>query len=75
MITTFKMKIKLNRYNPPKPFFKMSIKELVKYNKKCVYLDNLYFKKKQTEKRKKTRNKRMRKTRKNRWRKTRKRKR
>ena len=25
----------VNDYKPPKPFFKMSIKDLLKYNKKC----------------------------------------
>ena len=33
-------------YNPPKPFWAMSIPELVIYNKKCKRLDEYFFKEK-----------------------------
>ena len=33
-------------YKPPKPFWAMSIPELVIYNKKCKRLDEYFFKKK-----------------------------
>ena len=52
---------KLKDYDPPNPFFKMSIDELVKYNDKCVMMD-LYNKNPIKKKRRKTRNRRNRKT-------------
>jgi hypothetical protein len=51
---------KLKDYDPPKPFFKMSIDELVKYNDKCVMMD--LYNKNPIKKRRKTRNRRNRKT-------------
>ena len=58
------MKINFKRYKPPKPFYKMSIDELVKYNKRCILLDNLYFKKGKKRNKRVTRNKKNRKTKK-----------
>jgi len=61
------MFIKLERYNPQKPYYKMSIEELVKHSKKCVRLDNFYFNKRRVGcKRRRTKNKRNRETRKRR---------
>ena len=60
------MKINLNRYEPPKAFHEMSINELLKYSKRCKYLDKLYFKKNRGGKRRFTRNKKNRKTKKRR---------
>ena len=55
----------VNDYDPPKPFFTMSIVDLLKYNKKCELIDKYLFSKtKNTKKHKKTRNKKNRKTRK-----------
>lgn len=51
---------KIKDYDPPKPFFKMSIEELVKYNDKCVMMD--LYNKNPIKKRIKTRNRRNRKT-------------
>ena len=61
-------------YNPPKPFWAMSIPELVIYNKKCKRLDEYFFKKKPLKtprsggsiikrKKRKTKNRKNRKTR------------
>jgi hypothetical protein len=50
---------KIKDYRPSKPFFKMSLKELVKHNNKCVRMD-LY--NKNPKKRRKTRNRRNSKT-------------
>lgn len=61
-------------YKPPKPFWAMSIPELVAYNNKCKNLDEYFFKGKPLKttrsggnvikkKRRKTRNKKNRKTR------------
>ena len=60
------MFINLKRYNPPKPYYKMSIEELVRHNKKCKRLDNLYFNKRKVGgiRKRRTKNKRNRKTRK-----------
>lgn len=60
------MFIKLERYNPPKPYYEMSIEELIRYNKKCIRLDNIYFNKRKIggERKRRTKNKRNRKTRK-----------
>ena len=43
------MKINLKRYEPPKPFYKMSINELLQYNEKCKRLDKIYFTRKRGE--------------------------
>ena len=62
-------------YKPPKPFWAMSIPELVAYNNKCKRLDEFFSKRKTIknstfwrinykEKRRKTRNRKNRKTRK-----------
>ena len=40
----------LKDYDPPKPFWAMNIQELVKYNKRCQKIVNIFFK----TKRKKT---------------------
>lgn len=56
------MKINLKRYDPPKPFYKMSIDELLKYNEKCKRLDKIYFTRKSGERKRKTRNRKNRKT-------------
>jgi len=58
------MKINLKRYEPPKPFYKMSIDELLKYNDKCKRLDKIYFTRKRGGRKRKTRNRKNRKTRK-----------
>lgn len=57
-------------YKPPKPFWAMSIPELVAYNDKCKKLDKYFFKGKPLKtpcvggkKRRKTRNRKNRKTR------------
>lgn len=58
------MVVYLDQYNPPKPYWKMSISELVKHNNICNRLDkksNFLWKIKK-KRRKKTRNKRNRKT-------------
>jgi len=60
------MKINLKRYEPPKPFYKMSISELLRYNEKCKRLDKFYFTRKMGGKRRNTRNRKNRKTRKRR---------
>ena len=56
----------VNDYKPPKPFFKMSIKDLLKYNKKCQKIDKYLFSRTRKTKKggRKTRNKKNRKTRK-----------
>lgn len=56
----------VNDYKPPKPFFKMSIKDLLKYNKKCQKIDKYLFSRTRKKKKggRKTRNKKNRKTRK-----------
>ena len=57
----------LKSYNPPKPFWAMSIPELVKYNKKCQKIDKSFlFKTKKSKKNRKTRNRKNRKTKKKR---------
>ena len=58
------MKINLKRYDPPKPFYKMSISELLKYNEKCKRLDKIYFTRKRGGRKRNTRNRKNRKTRK-----------
>ena len=60
------MVIYLDQYDPPKPYWMMSISDLIKHNKKCIRLDQRSNFKWKTRKkrRKKTRNKRNRKTRK-----------
>ena len=58
------MKINLKRYKPPKPFYKMSINDLIKYSKRCILLDNLYFKGVKKRNKRVTRNKKNRKTKK-----------
>lgn len=51
-------------YQPPKPFFMMSINELVKYNKKCQKIDKfLLYKKPKLKKHRRTKNRKNRKTR------------
>lgn len=68
------MRYTIDSYNPPKPYYQMSIKELLKHNKKCIRLDK-YFRRKNTLKggrKRKTRNKKNRKTRRRRKKKTRK---
>ena len=55
----------LKDYEPPKPFWAMNIKELVKYSKKCQKIDKyLLFKTKKKRKHRKTKNRKNRKTRK-----------
>ena len=56
----------VNDYKPPKPFFKMSINDLLKYNKKCQKIDKYLFSRTRKKKKggRKTRNKKNRKTRK-----------
>ena len=54
----------VNDYKPPKPFFKMSIKDLLKYNKKCQRIDKYLLSGTRKTKGRKTRNKKNRKTRK-----------
>ena len=56
----------VNDYKPPKPFFKMSINDLLKYNKKCQKIDKYLFSSTRKKKKggRKTRNKKNRKTRK-----------
>ena len=49
------MKINLKRYEPPKPFYKMSIGELLRYNEKCKRLDKFYFTRKGGGKKRKKR--------------------
>ena len=50
-------------YDPPKPFWKMSISELVKYNKKCKKIDKyLLYKSKPSKKHRLTKNRKNRKT-------------
>jgi hypothetical protein len=57
----------LKKYNNSKPFYEMTMKELLRYNKRCVKLDNLYlYKIKKREKRVITRNRKNRRTRKKR---------
>ena len=57
----------INDYNPPKPFWNMTIPELVKYNKRCKRIDKYFlFKTKKTKKHRKTKNRKNRKTRKKR---------
>lgn len=61
------MVIYLDQYDPPKPFWMMSIADLVKHNKKCIRLDkrsNFKWRIRQKRRYKNTRNKRNRKTRK-----------
>ncbi len=54
-------------YDPPKPFWAMSIPELVKYNKRCKHIDKyLIFKTKKRKKHRRTKNKKNRKTKKKR---------
>ena len=54
-------------YDPPKPFWRMTIPELVKYNKRCKRIDKyLLFKTKKTKKHRKTKNRKNRKTKKKR---------
>ena len=54
-------------YEPPKPFWRMTIPELVKYNKRCNRIDKyLLFKTKKTKKHRRTKNKKNRKTKKKR---------
>ena len=53
-------------YNPPKPFFMMSIQELVKYNKHCIKVDKyLLYKSSKKNKHRRTKNRKNRKTRRN----------
>ena len=63
----------MSSYDPPKPFFRMNIKELVKYNNKCVKMDAKKNKERKPDKhnnhnkpikRRKTRNRKNRRTRK-----------
>ena len=50
-------------YIPPKPFWAMTIPELVKYNKRCSMIDKyLIFKTKKLKKHRRTKNKKNRKT-------------
>jgi|TARA_X000000368_G_scaffold234385_1_gene185154 hypothetical protein len=50
-------------YDPPKPFWKMSISELVKYNNRCTKIDKyLIFKTKKMKKHRRTKNRKNRKT-------------
>ena len=57
----------IKSYDPPKPFWSMSIPELVAYNKKCQRIDKYFlFKRKKSKKNRKTRNRRNRKTKKRR---------
>tara|TARA_B100002019_G_C21207822_1_gene567682 strand:+ start:527 stop:760 length:234 start_codon:yes stop_codon:yes gene_type:complete len=57
----------IESYNPPKPFWAMSIPELVLYNKKCQHIDKYFlFKSKKTKKNRRTRNRKNRKTKKRR---------
>ena len=51
-------------YYPSKPFFTMSIKELVKHNIKCKKLDKYFKKKRKNKFKKQTKNRKNRKTRK-----------
>ena len=61
------MNIILRKYNNSKPFYQMTMNELLKYNKRCTNLDNLYlYKIKSWKKWGKTKNRRNRKTRKKR---------
>ena len=54
-------------YEPPKPFWRMTIPELVKYNKRCKRIDKfLLFKTKKTKKHRRTKNRKNRKTKKKR---------
>ena len=54
----------INDYNPPKPFFMMSIQELVKYNKHCIKVDKyLLYKTSKKKKHRRTKNRKNRKTR------------
>ena len=54
-------------YNPPKPFWAMTIPELVKYNKRCSMIDKyLIFKTKKQKKHRRTKNRKNRKTKKKR---------
>ena len=47
-------------YDPPKPFWAMSIPELVKYNKRCAHIDKyLIFKTKKRKKHRRTKNKKI----------------
>ncbi len=51
-------------YNPPKPFFMMTITELVKYNKHCIKVDKyLLYKNPKKKKHRRTKNRKNRKTR------------
>ena len=51
-------------YKPPKPFFMMSIQELVKYNKHCTKIDKyLLCKPSKKKKHRRTKNRKNRKTR------------
>ena len=51
-------------YKPPKPFFMMSIQELVKYNKHCTKVDKyLLYKSQKKKKHRRTKNRKNRKTR------------
>ena len=59
----------MNYWDPPKPFHKMTINDLLRYSKKCKRYDNKYLNKIKLgwrEKKKKTRNRKRRKTRKKR---------
>lgn len=54
-------------YAPPKPFWAMTIPELVKYNKRCSMIDKyLIFKTKKNKKHRRTKNRKNRKTKKKR---------
>ena len=59
----------MNYWDPPKPFHKMTMNELLRYSRKCQRYDKKYLHKIKSgwrEKRKKTRNRKRRKTRKKR---------
>lgn len=61
------MNIILRKYNNSKPFYEMTMNELLKYNNKCSNLDSLYlYKIKSVKKWLKTRNRKNRRTRKKR---------
>lgn len=69
------MVVYIDQYFPIKPFWQMTVEELVKHNNKCVKLDQkakFKWKIRKTKKRHKTRNKRNRKTKKRRNKNTRK---
>lgn len=61
------MNIILRKYNNSKPFYEMTMNELLKYNNRCSNLDNLYlYKIKNRKKVIKTKNRKNRRTRKKR---------